>query len=331
MLIKKVIAGVFSAFFLTICIVTPAQEVSSDRQKFEFVKEKNISKTYPASGNRMSIDNTFGNVKFITWERNEIKVDVHIEASSDRESVAQKIFEALQVSDKQQGNEISFTTKIVNHDDNCTNCKSTMRIDYQVYLPGSVSLNVANSFGSIEMPDYSGTLSINSKFGQLITGSLSNLKEVGVEFGRASIKRMSDVNATFNSSDIEIGNLGGTNKIKLEFCNATNIKLDSTLNFLDLHESYSTVCIRPGSLAASYTISSSFGSVVDRSYANIHRTDTPDQNGPDPDKRYEGKSGSGSAKINISSSFGKIIVGEPTADDLKETMDKTQNTNALLN
>jgi hypothetical protein len=63
---------------------------------------------------------------------------------------------------------------------------------------------------------------------------------------------------------------------------------------------------------------------VDRSNAGIRRTDTPDKYGPDSDKTYEGKSGNGSAKIDIKSSFGKIILGEPTADDIKDKKDKTK-------
>ena len=65
-------------------------------------------------------------------------------------------------------------------------------------------------------------------------------------------------------------------------------------------------------------ISTSFGSLVDRSNAGIKRTDTPNKYGPDSNKTYEGKSGSGSAKVDIKSSFGKIIVGEATEDDRKD-------------
>mgnify|MGYP006347689683 FL=1 len=72
-------------------------------------------------------------------------------------------------------------------------------------------------------------------------------------------------------------------------------------------------------------ISTSFGSLVDRSNAGIKRTDTPNKYGPDSNKTYEGKSGSGSAKIDIKSSFGKIIVGEATEDDMKDKKDKTKN------
>jgi hypothetical protein len=323
---KKIVTGAFSLLFLLGALQTFSQkETEKKRERFAFVKEKNISKSYPASGNNLSIDNSFGNVKFTTWDKNEIKVDVHIEASSDKEDVAQKIFDAITVSDNQQGKEIEFKTKIENKNNNCKNCKSSMQIDFDVHLPATVELDVSNSFGKIELPDYKGPLSVTSKFGELNAGSLTSLKEVGVEFGEASIKSMSNIDATFKFSKIEIGNLAGKNKIHFEFCDATSIKLDNNLNSLDLNESYSTINIRPGNLSATYNISTSFGTVIDRSNADIKRTDTPDKYGPDSDKTYTGKSGSGSAKIEIRSSFGKIIVGEATADDMESKKDKTKN------
>ncbi|HZI53224.1 MAG TPA: hypothetical protein VFD56_05970 [Chitinophagaceae bacterium] len=323
---KKIITGVFSVLFLLPAAWVSAQEVTEKKkEKFAFVKEKNISKTYPASGNNLSIDNSFGNVKFTAWDKNEIKIDVHIEASSDKEDVAQKIFDAISVSDKHLGKEIEFKTKIENNNNNCKNCKSSMQIDFDVHLPVTVELDVSNSFGNIELPDYKGAVAVSSKFGKLTAGSLSNVKEVGVEFGSAAIKGMSNIDAEFKFSKIDIDNLGGKNKIKLEFCDATSIRLGTNLTSLDLNESYSTVNLRPGNLSATYNITTSFGSVVDRSTADIKRTDTPDKYGPDSDKTYTGKSGSGSANIEIRSSFGKIIVGEATAEDLESKKDKSKN------
>jgi hypothetical protein len=325
---KKIITRAFSLFFLLSAVATFAQE-NKKKEKYEFVKNRSISKTYPASGNKLVIDNSFGHVKFISSPGNQIKVDVQIEASSNNENMAQKIFDAITVTDKQQGNEIEFKTKIDNKgDDHCKNCKTSMSIDYEVHLPVSVTLNVSNSFGGIELPDYTGALDINSKFGSLTAGSLSNVKDIDVEFGSANIKSLSNVEATFKFSEIEIGNLSGKNQIKLEFCDATKINLDNNLQSLQMHESYSTVNIRPGNLSASYSISTSFGSVVDRSNANLKRTDTPDKYGPDSDKTFEGKSGSGSARIEIKSSFGKIILGEATADDMKKDKTKSKNKTA---
>ncbi len=321
---KKIITGVFNVVLLLSAVAVSAQK-EKQKERYEFVKEKTISKTYPASGNKLSIENSFGQVKFIAWDKNEIKVDIHIESSASQEDFAQKVFDAIKVSDKQQGNEIEFKTSIESKNNNCKNCKSNMQIDYEVHLPVSVALNVTNSFGDIELPDYTGAISVTTKFGKLIAGSLTNLQDINVEFGSATIKSISNIDATFKFSRIEIANLGGKNKIRLEFCEDTRISLDNTLPSLSLKESYSTVNIRPGNISASYTISTSFGSVVDRSNTGIKRTDTPDKYGPDSEKTFEGKSGSGSAKIDIRSSFGKIIVGEPTADDMKNKKDKTKN------
>ena len=305
--------------------VSAQKETEKKKEKYAFVKEKNISKTYPASGNNLSIDNSFGNVKFTAWDKNEIKIDVHIEASSDKEDVAQKIFDAISVSDKHQGKEIEFKTKIENNNNNCKNCKSSMQIDFDVHFRSPLSWM---SPIVLEISSYriiKALFHVSSKFGKLTAGSLSDVKEVGVEFGSATIKSMSNIDATFKFSKIDIENLAGKNKINLEFCDATSIRLGNNLNSLDLNESYSTVNIRPGNLSATYNIATSFGSVVDRSNADIKRTDTPDKYGPDSDKTYTGKSGSGSAKIEIRSSFGKIIVGEATAEDMESKKDKTKN------
>lgn len=324
---KKILIPAFSLALLLSSGLINAQEEKNknERKRYEHVKEKNISKTYPASGNKLTIENSFGQVKVITWDKNEIKVDVHIETSSNQQDVAQKTFDAINVTDRQQGNEIEFKTTINNNKNGCKNCKSSMQIDYEVHLPASVALSVENSFGNTELPDYSGAVSLTSKFGKLTTGSLANAKSIAVEFGGATIKSVSNIDATFKFSHITIDNLGGKNKIKLEFCDATKIGLDKNLSSLTLNESYSTVSIRPGNLSASYTVATSFGSFTDRAGVGVKRTDSPDKYGPDSDKTFEG--GNGSAKIDIRSSFGKIILGEPTADDMKQKDKKDKSKN----
>ena len=75
---------------------------------------------------------------------------------------------------------------------------------------------------------------------------------------------------------------------------------------------------RQRNLSASYTITTSYGSLIDKTDIGISRTDTPDKYGPDLNRRYEGKSGSGTVKIDIKSSFGNIMIGEGTKEDMKE-------------
>jgi len=81
-------------FFITIQL-SAQDEVKKEKKRYEHFKERNISKTYPSSGNTLNIDNTFGDVKVTTWDKNEIKVDIHIESSSTSKEYAEKTFERM--------------------------------------------------------------------------------------------------------------------------------------------------------------------------------------------------------------------------------------------
>lgn len=306
---------------LGISITAFAQQEWQEKKRYEHFKERTISKTYTASGNTLQIDNSFGDVVVTTWDRNEIKVDIHIEASSNQKEIAEKAFNNIDVEESKDGNTIKFKTITEKKGSywTCRNCSNTMNISFTIQMPAGNSLKIENSFGAIKIPDYTGNISLVSKFGSLTTGSLAKAEKVWVEFGKANLKSLSNVSATFKFSTITLENLSGTNKITMEFCGSSKIFLDNDLTGLNLNESYSTVNLKPASnLSATYHIKTSFGSVKDRSNANIQRTDKPDEYGPDSDRTYEGKSGSGAAKIEIKSSFGRIIIGEATAEEMKD-------------
>jgi len=294
-----------------------------EKKRYEFFRERNISKTYPASGNTLNIDNQFGEVKITTWDKNEIKVDIHIETSSTNKDLADKTFERIDVTDKQESKEINFRTTMnkngKNEHTSCNNCSNTMSIDYDIHMPANNALNIENSFGSIVIPDYNGPVSLTNKYGSLKAGKLSKPEKVWVEFGSADLKSIGNIDLTFKYSSVTIGSLTGNSKLKFEFCGYSKINLDNGLTALTVNDSYSSVHLVPAAnLSATYNISTSYGSLIDKTDIGIKRTDTPDKYGGDLNKRYEGKSGSGTIKIDIKSSFGNIMIGEGTKADMKE-------------
>lgn len=297
-------------------------EAKKDRKKYENYKERNISKTYPASGNNLTIENSFGDVTVTTWDKNEIKVDIHIDASSTDKDVAEKTFQRIDVKDKQEGKEISFVTNFEDKEKNsCKNCSSTMHIDYDIHMPATNGLTITNNFGATVIPDYSGPVSITSMYGSLTAGKLNKMDRLIVQFGKATLKNLSNADVTFGYSSINIDNLSGNNKIKMEFCPYSKIILDNSLTSLTLNNSYSSVHLQPAAnFSASYDVSTSYGSFIDKTNAGIKRTDTPEKYGPDLDKHYEG--GSGSAKVTIKSSFGNVMIGEGTKEDMKQIKEK---------
>ena len=316
--------SLFNVALLAICLLSSTisfaqEDGDKEKKKYEHQKQNDISKTDPATGNTLHIENSFGAVKVSTWDKNEIKVDIHIETTSPDAAHAEDVFNRISVDNRQEGKNIYFKTKISDQKNNCNNCKNSMEINYEIHIPSSNALEINNSFGKIEIPDYKGSASLSSKFGSLTTGDLANVEKVNVEFGKAVIKSMNNIDAVFKFSKVEVGSLGGSSKVHMEFCTKSRIGLSSSLSSLDVVESYSTLNLRPAdNLSASFDVSTSFGTLIDHSNANIKRTDTPDEYGPDADKHYSGKAGSGSAKISIRSSFGKIIIGEASEEEMKE-------------
>ena len=299
---------------------------NDNKKKYEFVKTKSVNKSYNvSSSDKLNIENSFGSVKVITWDRNEIKVDVAIEVSANTESLAQKILDRITVSDGKGGSEISFKTSMKDVN-NTKDEKSSMEINYTISMPANNALTVKNDFGPTTIPDFRGEVDLTSKFGSLTTGNLSSIKNIHVEFGKANLANITSAPVTIKFSKAVISKLSGSIKLNLEFCNNVRLTLDNSLTNLDLKTSYSTVNLKPsGNLQASYNISTSFGSFKNTSDIKFS-SDGDDNNdrGPKFDYEYSGKSGSGSVPVKVKSSFGKIILGEASEADMKDK-EKTKN------
>lgn len=291
-------------------------------KKYEFVKTKAVNKSYNvSSSDKLNIQNSFGSVKVTTWDRNEIKVDVDIEVSATSDALAQRLIDRISVTEGKSGNEISFKTSMKdNNTNNSKDEKSTMHINYSISMPANNALTVKNEFGKTTIPDFRGEVDLTSKFGSLTTGTLANIKGIHVEFGKANLANINSAPVTIKFSKAVISKLSGTIKMNLEFCNSIRLNLDNSLTSLDLKTSYSTVNLKPtGGLQASYNISTSFGSFKNTSDVKFTSDEDAGRDpGPKFDYEYSGKSGNGGVPVKVKSSFGKIIVGEASEEDMKD-------------
>ena len=322
---KRAFKNIFPILFLFTTVQLFAQDAEKDkkeRKRYDHFKERNISKTYSASGNTLNIDNRFGHVKITTWDKNEIKVDIHLETSSTNKEFTEKSFERMDVEENKNGNNITLKT-ILNKggekNTGCDDCSNTIIVDYDIRIPANNTLKIQNSFGNVTIPDYTGPVALTVKYGELIAGKLSRPEKIEVSFGKADLKNIGNVDLEFKYSKVTIGNLTGNSKLKFSFCGYSKVSLDNGITSLTVNDSYSSVhIVPPAKLAATYTISTSYGSFVDKTDIGITRTDTPSKYGADLSRRFEGKSGAGTVKVDIKSSFGKIMIGEGTEKDMKE-------------
>ena len=279
---------------------------------------KNISKSYTVSGDeKLSIENSFGDVAVSTWDKNEIQVNIEIVVNASSDDKARQMMDEISVSDRRSGNEISFKTDI-GHMGKMGNGKKNrdgddnrkFYIDYKIVMPSGNPLSIENSFGKINIGNFTGPVSLVSKFGELNTGRLDNARTIHVEFGSADIGPVADPDVTFKFNNRSfIKSVTGNAKIHTEFCNNVEISVDKSIKDLNLFESYSNVRVNvPENLSASFNVHTNFGTFRNSSGISITEEREDDNSGPKFDKDFSGSSGSGGARIRIRSSFGKIRI-----------------------
>jgi formylmethanofuran dehydrogenase subunit D len=309
---------------LTICsICAIAQEGGKEKKKYEFEKRKTYEKMYDlSSGDKVKVGNIFGDIKVTIWDKSEVKVKGELIVTAKTEEWANKVIDNLKITDSKSNNKVSFQFENDSKIYQNKGSSQTMETNLEVFVPANTTLQLTNSFGDITLPDYSGSIDVENKFGNLIAGKLTNVEELSVEFGKASIESLANANATFKFSKIEIKNLIGANKLNYEFCNKSTLLLSNSATTTNITESYSTLNIKPSrDFTAAYDIRTSFGSLKNKTSIDFKRTNKESEYA-DNDKEYEAQVGNGSNKVKIKSSFGKIIFGEATAEEMEDKKKK---------
>ena len=295
-------------------------------------KRKTFTKSYPlSSGDKVRLNNQFGEMKIIPWEKNEIKVDITVVTKASTDEIAQKIMDRITIEDGKSGNEVFFKTNMKNSNDNWQKKDKSeykeqgMKIDYAVYMPVSGALDATNQFGPMIVPDYRGAVHLESKFGSLTAGKLSNSKDVTVEFGKADIEAIQGGRFTIKFSSGEVKSMTGNMIVRVEFCDKLKISVDNSVKELDLKTSYSTVYLDASNdLSAKFDIRTSFGEFSNKTSFAIKedRDDDEDRRGPKFDKNFRGNSGSGANNIKVKSDFGEVILGHNLNVDFSDKKDK---------
>jgi hypothetical protein len=294
--------------------LAPLLSMANDGDNVE--KKRTISKTYNVGpDDRLSIENSFGNVTVSTWDKNTIQVDIEIGVNASSDERAQRMMDEINVTDHQGGQDISFKTDIGHMSDKDKNHNNNgdvrkFYVDYKVSMPSKNALRIENSFGKITIPDFAGSASLTSKFGELTTGKIPNAKMIHVEFGKAEIGRLNNADVIFKfNSRSSVAGLSGNSKVDVQFCSQVSISIDNAINELSLYQSYSTINLKvTDNLSAQFDVYTNFGSFKNRTDFNISEENEDESSGPKFDKNYSGKAGNGAAKIKIKSSFGSVKV-----------------------
>ena len=275
-------------------------------------KKKSYSKSYSLSGNdKVHINNQFGEVKITTWTKNEVKVDVTITVKASTEERASNILDNITIDDSKSGDGVFFKTnfgKQENKNDKKNNNNSqSMEINYEVNMPASNPLKLESQFGKSYVPDMTGPVEITHKFGDLVAGNLSNIKDLNVEFGSAVIESVNNCKLVIKFSKAEIKKMTGEIKGSFEYCDKVKLTLNNSATDFTLNNQFSKIEVTVADgFNGDFDIHTNFGEFRNGTPIVIKEASDDDEHGPKFDKDYSGKSGNGACKVRIRSSFGTV-------------------------
>lgn len=160
-------------------------------------RKKNYSFTYSLKpSEKVSIENQFGDVRIIFWDKPQVAVSVQISASSASDLLAQRFLAQATVSATKNEGGTFFKTILKKstvpvHSYQNKGESNKVRIDYVVQMPKNNELDIINSFGDIHLPDYPTKLSLQHSYGNLYTSRLKNTEnQVQLSFGKAIIEAL---------------------------------------------------------------------------------------------------------------------------------------------
>ena len=324
--------GLFSVLILMSSMTISLMGYARGGDGDDVEKKKNISKTYAVSPNdKLSITNSFGEVNVNLWDKQEVKVEVEITVSASTDQKAQALLNNIEIKEQQYSGNISFHTNVKgsNNGSNWSKSKKEgntrkLEINYSIYMPASNPLDIENSFGKTNIPDFKGPISLTSKFGSLTAGHLANVTLVDVEFGTADIGSIHNGEVTFKFNNRStVNQVSGNIKLKTEFSGNVRFGIGDDIQELGIFGSYSSLTmVVSKALSANFDIRTSFGSFQNNSGFPISANkEETDDFGPNFDKTYSGATGGGKAKIKIKSSFGNIRI----TDSWDKSKDKSDD------
>jgi hypothetical protein len=272
-----------------------------------------------------------------TWNRAEVKVDIEIKSYADDDNTAQKMIDAISISDSKMGDNVLFHTNFGNGSSNSIwnlfnnrNDHHKAEVNYTIYMPSKNALDIKNRYGSTEVPDFDGKVSLDCAYGSLDAKALMHPdNQIAVKYGSASIDALSSGDVSVGYGSLELGSVDKINaevhyssahigKIKssanIDAHYAGNIAVDNLdKNFSNFSYSGNFSGLKIGldnNTNANFDITVRYGSFDygDQPIEITEKTPSDDSKGWKPTKNYKGHIGKGNSDkvINVSASYGGV-------------------------
>ena len=198
-------------YSLLLFVITPTLGIAQSFSEREFTE-----RTFPVNAQtNIEVNNKYGKVQIIPWEKDSVKFVIDLNISSTSPSRLHKLKNGIRfdfTSTKYYvtansdfggtGNQIF--AELRNLSESFIPGKNTIEVNYRVYCPESVNLSIINKFGDIYIDDLRGNININLSNGDMKINSISGESKIELNFGNARINHLSDAEISLSYADLDI-------------------------------------------------------------------------------------------------------------------------------
>ena len=197
---------------------------------------RTISKQFPINAqSSFELQNSYGDVIVKGWDKDSISVTVTITAFGKDDPAAKRLLERTEIKFTKLGPVIRAVTELSKSNgwlrdfwnemsgySQTILSKDQLTIDYQVYIPEHVALEVDNKYGNIFLSDRSGNTKIDLSNGNFKAEELLGHVDLNFRFSDADIGRIADGDITLKSAELF---LTQASEINIQ-SNSSTIQLD---------------------------------------------------------------------------------------------------------
>ncbi|MFT4575896.1 MAG: hypothetical protein ACI9SI_000811 [Polaribacter sp.] len=259
-------------------LLVPLVSFSTSETNPKHEKSRTIKKEYSVNRDAtVGINNKYGNVNIITWNKNKVEITVEITVKGNDLSTVEKKLRNIEIEFNANSNMVSAKTRFEKSSRSWSfwgNSKNTSyKINYTVKMPRSNNVKVNNDYGNILLNEIDGTADINCDYGKITLGDLNNSDNtINIDYTKGSsinFMKAGSVNADYSkltidktdrvdvNSDYSTVNIGIANKVTYNSDYGT-IKVDDVE---DIRGNSDYVSIRLGTVRKNLNIDADYGSI----------------------------------------------------------------------
>jgi hypothetical protein len=188
----------------------------------KITKKKSYKGEYKTNNSSiLNVYNTYGKVEIKTWDKSEIQYEVKVIVSGNTLSEVEDLMDKIDFHRREKGNTLELMTIIKESSQgffgalkqafsNIGSKGLHKEINYTVYVPTYLALEIDNNYGDIVIEETKGPTSIDLDYGKLIAkGLLNRDNNISLDYSIGSqIDHIRSVNLSCDYSRVDISHAG---------------------------------------------------------------------------------------------------------------------------